>query len=308
MNINIISYVDAFKKGVKGGGEMINEALIKEFKSLKFIDLRYYAVYSNFYHRFFGAEYSFKNLHSHPDLTILIDVFNIPSFSNRLNSVFLENVINNQAYVHLDNSYVDICSMNFLPCDGQPNCSCCNRLNRVNLYRNSLCNFFLSPMHSDIVKDLLGCEIKSEVLPPFLDLENLPTNNQFNKDIEYLYVGTISKYKGYDEIYNRFSYLKDSFYFIGPKEKSIKLFSKNYIPWASRVDVYNFMSRSKRFVHLPSWKEPMGRTVLEASLCGCEIIGNNNVGALSFDFDISDINNYKGNLKKGVENILKYAY
>jgi glycosyltransferase involved in cell wall biosynthesis len=169
-------------------------------------------------------------------------------------------------------------------------------------------NFFLSPMHRDVIKNLINQEIPSSILPPFLDLENLPDISKVFKDIEYLYIGTISEYKGYSEIVRRFGHVGDDFLFIGPKETNLKLFSQNYLPWVNRKEVYNYMSRAKRFVHLPSWKEPMGRTVLEASLCGCEIIGNSNIGALSFDFDISQKSNYENALEHGVSMLLEYAY
>jgi hypothetical protein len=54
-------------------------------------------------------------------------------------------------------------------------------------------------MHRDIVLNLLKLNVQATVLPPFLDLENLPSTLDLVKDIEYLYVGTISEYKGYKE-------------------------------------------------------------------------------------------------------------
>jgi hypothetical protein len=52
------------------------------------------------------------------------------------------------------------------------------------------------------------------------------------------------------------------------------------------------MNRAKNFVFLPRWPEPQGRVVSEAALCGCNIIGNENVGALSLGIDLSDPRNY----------------
>jgi len=47
------------------------------------------------------------------------------------------------------------------------------------------------------------------------------------------------------------------------------------------------MNRAKNFVYLPRWPEPQGRVVVEAALSGCNLIVNENVGAMSFPFDIS---------------------
>jgi glycosyltransferase involved in cell wall biosynthesis len=307
IKVNVVSYVDAFKLGPKGGGEMINEALIKRLMSFENVDLKYYALYSKRYHRYFGSQYKISSLHNLPDLNILIDIYNIPKFPNRIDKKLLSRIMS-QNYIHLDNSYVDVCSRNFLPCNGSFGCTQCDVLDRLPLYKNSKMNFFLSPMHRDTVLKLLnGGNIPAEILPPFIDLENIPLNNKFNKDIEYLYVGTISEYKGYNELLEKYGHLGDDFWFIGPKDPTIKLFSKNHIDWASRKEVFTYMLRAKRFVHLPLWKEPMGRTVLEAALCGCEIIGNSNVGALSFDFDISKREYFKNSLDRAVASLLKYA-
>lgn len=303
--INIVSYVDAFKGGPKGGGEMINAALIDEFSSRSDIDVRYYAIYRKKYHRFFGAAYSESVLHEDPDLNILIDIHNIPQFANRISKWLTDKLLSGK-YIHLDNSYVDMCSKDFLPCDGERSCNC-NLANRMALYQGALMNFFLSPLHEKVVTSKLGRPIFSRVLSPFLDFENIPADFGGFRDIEYLYVGTISEYKGYHELARRFHHVGDDFVFIGPKDKNIELFSNRHIPWASRSEVYQMMLRSKRFVHLPIWKEPMGRTVLEASLCGCEIIGNENVGALSFDFDLSKKENYVGSLDEAVNVMLQYV-
>jgi hypothetical protein len=53
------------------------------------------------------------------------------------------------------------------------------------------------------------------------------------------------------------------------------------------------MNRAKNFVFLPRWPEPQGRVVIEAALCGCNLITNDHVGATSFPFDISDSSNFQ---------------
>jgi hypothetical protein len=51
------------------------------------------------------------------------------------------------------------------------------------------------------------------------------------------------------------------------------------VPHDQLPALYN---RAQTFAHLPRWYEPMGRVVIEASLCGCEVVTNDRVGAMSF--------------------------
>ena len=69
---------------------------------------------------------------------------------------------------------------------------------------------------------------------------------------------------------------------------------RDRLPYEEMPNTFN---RAKVFVHLPEWKEPMGRTVIEAALCGCHLVLNENVGATSFAFeDIRDPDNYEGSV------------
>ena len=53
------------------------------------------------------------------------------------------------------------------------------------------------------------------------------------------------------------------------------------VPFWQMNEVYN---RHKVFLHLPDTPQPFDRTVPEAYLAGCDIIGNKLVGALSYDW------------------------
>lgn len=46
---------------------------------------------------------------------------------------------------------------------------------------------------------------------------------------------------------------------------------------------------------MPRWPEPHGLIVNQAVLCGCKLIANENVGALTHNFDASDRSAYKNN-------------
>lgn len=57
------------------------------------------------------------------------------------------------------------------------------------------------------------------------------------------------------------------------------------LPHDQAADAYR---AHEYFVHLPAWREPFGRTVAEAYLCGCKLIVNDNVGAFSYPWSWED--------------------
>jgi len=79
---------------------------------------------------------------------------------------------------------------------------------------------------------------------------------------------------------------------IGRIVPGAKLDFGRYIGQVPYSEIPRWMNRAHNFVFLPRWPEPQGRVVAEAALCGCTIIGNDKVGALSFDFDLADPSSY----------------
>ena len=53
----------------------------------------------------------------------------------------------------------------------------------------------------------------------------------------------------------------------------------NYVPYGQMNELYN---RHEALLHLPQSPSPFDRTTVEAYLAGCRIIGNINIGALSY--------------------------
>jgi glycosyltransferase involved in cell wall biosynthesis len=298
MKINFLSYLNPFKKGFVGGGELINRQIISDAKLFD-IDIKYGYRENTLISRVLPPN---LNLHKNPDLWILSDIFNIPTHKLSFNSGLLMDIISNHKFIHFDNAYVDICANGALPCNGIRNNLCHNCLKnplRELLYKNSKANFFLSPLHLKTINQFFENIYlsKSYIVDPFIDTNKF-YNFHMERDIEYLYVGTISDYKGYSNIKEKFGDKGDQFYFVGPKSNSLQLFSNNYLGIKSASELPLIYNRAKNFVHLPSWKEPMARTVLEAALCGCKLIVNENVGAASFDFDLSSSDYYINNIEK----------
>ena len=46
------------------------------------------------------------------------NIFNCPGEKTKFNQNKIETIINSGPYVHFDNAYVDICDLDYLPCNG----------------------------------------------------------------------------------------------------------------------------------------------------------------------------------------------
>lgn len=286
-------------RAYEGGGEMILKDLLTVGERLG--------------HRF---KFSYMLPHRHidlfesPDCFLIADAHNIyRSFRPQptLLSIILRDVIRgNTPYIHFDNAYVDVCNMGYLPCNGlESHRSCpykrniwgvfrgfsCFAQRTAPLYQNAALNVFLSPLHRQVAQRLLGEAVVGAYYEniPFIDTRKF-RDLGLARDIDYLYVGVLTEAKGLGEMERRF------------KDENIVLAGAlpqgsppSFGTWLGKVpydELPNLYNRARNFVFLPRWPEPMGRVVIEAALCGCQIIGNDRVGALSFPFDLADPNNY----------------
>lgn len=307
MRVNLLSFLDPRVYG--GGGEMISRRLI-EVGATRGHDIRVAAVRPH-------AE----NLHATPDLALLVDVFN---FGHTLRSLgawrgfgraFLDRATRQSPFVHLTNAYVDVCNLPYLPCSGTCGEECPAKpglgpLTRLRLrewgnacfardpfvrglYARAALNVYLSPLHRRVSEALLGAEglPESTLLRPLIDTARF-SNQDAQRDIEYLFVGVIGEAKGLAEMRERF---RDAdITLIGRSAPGVELDFGRHLGHVPYEEIPRYMNRAKHFVFLPRWPEPQGRVVAEAALCGCSIIGNANVGALSFDMDLADPANYAG--------------
>lgn len=60
-----------------------------------------------------------------------------------------------------------------------------------------------------------------------------------------------------------------------------------YMGYCVHEDLPIVLNQYRNFVHFPRL-EPFGRSIAEAYLCGCELISNNRVGFLSYEWDFED--------------------
>lgn len=290
---NLISYLDPLV--YSGGGELIVRELLEGAQPNGFMVKRW-ARRTGRISKLLAPP---KNLYPDPQVWILTDVFNCPGDRIRIQDEFLRFIIEKKRYIHIDNAYVDVCSRDYLPCSGfSQGCGsdCVSDLRRK-LYKNASQLYFLSPAHRKTILGLLGedFEYKSKIISPTINTK-LFFNHHTKRDIENLYVGTIANYKGYQSIKERYSWDKN-FHFIGANSTGEEIFGV-HIPRVCHHNLPQFYNRARHFVHLPEWKEPMGRAVVEAALCGCNLITNSNVGACSFNFDLGDPMNYEGSVRR----------
>lgn len=315
MIVNLLSFLDPRK--YQGGGEMVMNSIIREGIQRKHkINIT-------------SVRPKTSNLDKSADIYILADIFNIGHTILSLggwrhfNKELLNRISEKEKFIHITTAYADICNLPAMPCNGiraafcpikvnlnfykklvikdlSNNCFAENLLQKK-LYKNAILNVFLSPLHKQTTEKILQIKLENSfLLKPIIDT-NMFKNNNVKRDIDYLYVGLISESKGLKEIKER--YKKSNIHLAGPIHPDFKLDFGIYHGKISYNQVPYLMNRAKNFLCLPKWIEPAGRVVSEAALCGCNIISNNNVGALSFEMNLSEPKNYLGIVENFWDNI-----
>jgi len=307
MKINFVSYLNPFK--FNGGGEQVNKELIQS------------GIERGHEFTFTSARNKSRDYRDNADFDFLVDIFNYPETLKsraswiRFNNSWLDEIVTNRPFIHMTNAYADICNLGYLPCSGSSSDPCLHK-SRPNLkrniaaldfqqncfsqrkivkdsYNNSLFNVYVSPLHKQITNRVLDYDDsgKSIILRPLIDTKVF-SNRGLDRDIEYLFVGVVSEAKGYHNLKKDFS--DKNLVIIGDVHPSISLDFGDYLGKVPYSEIPNYMNRAKNFVFLPRWPEPQGRVVIEAALSGCNLIVNENVGAMSFPFDISNSENIDG--------------
>lgn len=216
------------------------------------------------------------------DAFVLANIRNAPAFPSRLPESLVRAVLATGRAAVFEEAWVDVCPFD-LPCHGDTT-RCrpdCDRRWADELYAGARAAIFNSPLQRDMVASVIGVELpEARILSrPAIDTK-LFRPLGLERDIDVLYVGTISEAKGYRNLLERF----------GPERltlagKSIlgRPVEGNHLgplPYEELPALYN---RARTFAHLPEWVEPMGRTPVEAGLCGCELVLNERVGVASYD-------------------------
>jgi glycosyltransferase involved in cell wall biosynthesis len=216
------------------------------------------------------------------DLFVLANIRNHGSRRDRYPQGIVDRALSTGRAVILADAWVDVCVFD-LPCDGKrENCpATCSRAFANDLYTAARAAVFVSPMQRSAIESVIDVQLPKSVVysRPQIDTSRFRRLDKA-RDIDVLYVGSINKAKGYENLIERFG--PDRLTFVGPNYMDEPLQGTWLGPMAYErlPDIYN---RARTFAHLPSWIEPMGRTVVEAALCGCELVLNDRVGVTSYE-------------------------
>jgi len=157
------------------------------------------------------------------------------------------------------------------------------------IFSRSKLNIFLSPLH----KKVFNNPSKSICIPPHMPdyIQDLGRDREKNKVI---YIGNVwDGLKGANLLYD---YIKmdtqKTFYFYFHrylpfhKERLGSLKNTRMIGYIPHSQVSEELNSAEYFIHLPNDIEAFGRAVAEAYLSGCKIIGNNSIGAFSYEWSL----------------------
>ncbi len=216
------------------------------------------------------------------DLFVLANIRNHGPRSDRFPEPIIERALASGRALVLADAWVDVCSLD-LPCHGDRSLcpTGCSRDWANRLYGGAWGAAFVSPMQRRMIETVIDTPLPAVVLysRPQIDTSRFRPLG-LARDIDVLYVGTINRAKGYDNLIERFG--EERLTFVGPNHlgEAVRGTWLGRMPYAALPTVFN---RARTFAHLPRWSEPMGRAVVEAGLCGCELVLNDRVGVTSYE-------------------------
>lgn len=167
------------------------------------------------------------------------------------------------------------------------------------LYDSTILNIFLSPLHKATSSGFAGRGIEGVFIPSPIDTEIFNNDGDIKrKENTVIWVGSTAGHKGFDLL---LKYAKDN------PEKKIKIVSFDYtktdlpenvefVGERHDKELAKLYKESEEFFHHPQ-HEAFGRTVAEAYLCGCKLNINGNIGAMSYDWDYSNYDEFKSNVQ-----------
>jgi len=215
------------------------------------------------------------------ELFILANVHNVPQRRDRIPDAVLERALDSGRAVLFADAWVDVCPFD-MPCGGdRARCPAgCRRDWANRAYARAAAAAFVSPMQQRMIGAVLDTPLPPVVFArPLVDPEHFRDTGE-ERTIDVLYVGSIERKKGYDALIERFG--ADRLTFAGRNGLGEPV-AGTYLGPLPQAELPALYNRARHFAHLPEWHEPMGRTVAEAALCGCELITNERVGVLSYD-------------------------
>lgn len=215
------------------------------------------------------------------DAFVLTNIRNLPAFPRRIPASVIDRALSTGRAAVNQEAWVDVCPFD-VPCDGHTDrCHpACSREFANRLYSQARAAIFNSPLQREVIGSVLDVPLPSRQIfsRPQVDPDVFrPLDGE--RDIDVLYVGTVSEAKGYTNLIKRFG--ADRLTFAGPNAlgRPVEGTYLGRLEYEALPELYN---RARTFAHLPRWLEPMGRTPVEAALCGCEVVLNERVGVATY--------------------------
>ena len=214
------------------------------------------------------------------DLFILANLRNCPHLRPQIPDAVVERALATGRAAVLEDAWVDVCAFDMVCGGDRARCHPdCERSFADYLYSRARLALFVSPAQRDRIAKVVDAELPPSILVyPMID-PDLFRPLGLRRDIDVLYVGTISAAKGYYDVLERFGASRLAW--VGPNYLGHDV-EGVYLGERTQDELPFIYNRARVFAHLPRWYEPMGRAVCEASLCGCEVVTNERVGAMSF--------------------------
>lgn len=310
LKINFLSHLNPFHYG--GGGEQITSAVIREGRE-RGHDVKVVAMKPK---KFRLTSRVLK--HRTPDLWLLFDVFNCPEAKDHFSRSFIDSIISSGNYIIGQNTFVDICCLNSLPCNGAigdgrkcviseedfrgkfDNSSgwkngYCPVEDNKRLFTGALGCVFLSPLHASIFESIYPeIAAKSYILKPLVDVA-LFTDKKGVRDIKYAAFGGMTETRGFYNIREKFPDEHVVFFGLRGEHLAEKYNYGEVMGHIPYEQMPEFLNRVENYIHMPRWPEPHGLIVNQAALSGCNLITNDMVGALTHKADPADRAGYENN-------------
>lgn len=173
--------------------------------------------------------------------------------------------------------------------------------NYPELYEKVKHTIFLSQLHKDTVEDYTKTKIRNySLIPSPIDSKKFGLGEDREQN-SVLWAGNFCEAKGSKGF---LEYVKDDpnfkFYVAGWGVDVSLLKDIENVEFVGELEtneLIEYYQKCEYFYHRPVWHEPFGRTVLEAYFCGCNLLLNGNVGAMSWDWDFSNYDEIKKNVQ-----------
>jgi glycosyltransferase involved in cell wall biosynthesis len=173
--------------------------------------------------------------------------------------------------------------------------------NMPEMYKKCKHVIFLSPLHKKTAEDKCGYKIKnSSLVPSPIDGNVFKMGGKKEKG-SVCCIGNLVKDKGSDSLLQFIDENCNMRFYIAGWGSEVEEFKKRenveFLGELNRKDLIKVYQKCEYFYHRPLWSEPFGRTVVEAFLCGCHLLLNDSIGAVSWGWDYSNYEEIKKNVQ-----------